>query len=129
MKPISPNDLVLVVDAKNPRNVYPRARVLEAPIGSNGQVRRAKIELIAKASIGPNGKINNVRKMILWRPAHKLAVLDVLSQRETSLAQPILDRKTGGRMLETNVNTAIRRSPRIAQIVGSTRANEEEEEK
>ncbi len=120
VKPISPNDLVLVVDEKNPRNVYPRARVLEAPIGSNGQVRRARIELIAEAKMGPDGKIIKVRKNEIWRPAHKLAVLDVLSQQKDSLAQPILDRKTGGRMLETNVNTGTRRSARIAQKSGNT---------
>lgn len=41
-KPLSPNDLVLVVDEKNPRNTYPRAKVMETKIGSNGQVRKAK---------------------------------------------------------------------------------------
>lgn len=119
IKPLEPNDLVLVVDERNPRNTYPRAKVLETIVGSNGQVRKAKIQLIAEARVGSSGKICKVRKTELWRPVHKLAVLDVLSKRE-SLAEPELERETGGRMLESSVNTGIRRSARIANRSGNT---------
>lgn len=81
---------------------------------------RQKIQLIAEAKVGFDGKICEVRKTELWRPAHKLAVLDVLSKPEVSLAEPEVHRKTGGRMLETNGNTGLRRSMRLAKKSGNT---------
>ena len=127
MKPLAVNDLVLVIDKENRRNVYPRGKVLETRIGSNGQVRQARVELISEANIGSNGKICKVQKSDMWRPVHKLAVLDVLPQREVSLTKPKeVDRQTGGRMLEMNDNPGPRRSVRIARkrlISGNTKKN------
>ncbi|XP_073841268.1 uncharacterized protein [Musca autumnalis] len=61
-KPLKVGDLVIVVDPSNPRNVWPKGRVLETTLAKDGQVRSAKI----MTSTG-----------ILVRPATRLAVLDV----------------------------------------------------
>ncbi|XP_075163137.1 uncharacterized protein LOC142235765 [Haematobia irritans] len=61
-KPISVDDLVIVVDPSSPRNVWLRGKVIETSIAKDGQVRSAKI-------LTANG--------VLVRPAARLAVLDV----------------------------------------------------
>ncbi|XP_075156642.1 uncharacterized protein LOC142229926 [Haematobia irritans] len=66
-KPLEVGDLVVVVDPSNPRNVWPRGKVIEIFKASDGQVRRAKV----LTSCG-----------VLERPAVKLAVLDVASGLE-----------------------------------------------
>ena len=65
VRPIQVDDIVLVIDGKNERNVYPKARVLECVMGSNNQVRRVRVQMA-------NGSI-------LWRPATGLARLDLSS--------------------------------------------------
>lgn len=65
-KPLEVGDLVVVVDPSNPRNVWPRGRVIEVRIADDGQVRRAKV----MTSGG-----------VLERPAVKLAILDVAQKK------------------------------------------------
>lgn len=66
-KPLSVGDLVVVVDPANPRNVWPRGKVVEVKTAADGQVRSA----IIKTSVGT------------WeRPVIKLAVLDVAQDQE-----------------------------------------------
>ncbi|XP_075162768.1 uncharacterized protein LOC142235399 [Haematobia irritans] len=61
-KPIEVGDLVVVVDPSNPRNVWPRGKVIETMLAKDGQVRKAKV-------LTSGG--------LLVRPAVKLAILDV----------------------------------------------------
>ncbi|XP_075160331.1 uncharacterized protein LOC142233319 [Haematobia irritans] len=63
--PLKVGDLVIVVDPANPRNVWPRGKVVSTKVAADGQVRSAKI----MTSCG-----------ILERPVAKLAVLDVAQQ-------------------------------------------------
>lgn len=79
MEPLKQGDSVLVIDENSPRNTYPKARILETVTGSNGQVRRAKVELISSTKSNPEGQITKVSRIELWRSAHKLALLDVAS--------------------------------------------------
>lgn len=72
-------DIVLVVDKKNDRNVYPKARVIERVIGSNNQVRKVRVQLA-------NGSM-------LWRSAAGLARLDI-STDESLAVSP--NSQTGG---------------------------------
>lgn len=72
-------DIVLVVDKKNDRNVYPKARVIERVVGSNNQVRKVRVQFA-------NGSI-------LWRSAAGLARLDIST--DESLAVPH-NNQTGG---------------------------------
>lgn len=62
VKPIDEGDLVLIIDAKNPRNCYPMGRVVKTIVSKDGQVRRATV----KTKTG-----------IYERPTVKLAVLDI----------------------------------------------------
>lgn len=75
VKPIEVGDLVIIVDDQNPRNCWPRGKVIQTTSGSDGQVRRATVQTA-------NG--------IYERPAVKLAVLDVgnISGKPTQLAIP-----------------------------------------
>ena len=61
-KPIEKDDLVVIVDASQPRNSWPRGRVVEAYAAPDGQVRVARV----KTSTG-----------IYTRPTSKLAVLQL----------------------------------------------------
>lgn len=63
-KPLQVGDLVIVVDPSSPRNVWPRGKIMETTVASDGQVRKAKI-------LTTTG--------IIVRPAARLAVLDVSS--------------------------------------------------
>lgn len=67
-RPLSPGDLVIIVDPSLPRNVWQRGKVLETRLASDGQVRSAKV-------LTQHG--------ILDRPVVKLAILDVAPQRES----------------------------------------------
>lgn len=62
IKPIQKGDLALIVDAKLPRNCWPRGRVIEAIQAEDGQVRRVTVQ----TGTG-----------LMERPAVKVAVLDV----------------------------------------------------
>ncbi|XP_053699101.1 uncharacterized protein LOC128746075 [Sabethes cyaneus] len=62
-KPITVNDIVLIVDPKMPRNCWPKGRVIAAHQGNDGQVRRVTVQT---ASGG-----------IYERPAVSIAVLDI----------------------------------------------------
>lgn len=79
VQPLQIDDVVLVIDEKNSRNVYPKARIVDRVFGSNNQVRRARVQFA-------NGSI-------LWRPASGLARLD-LSTNESLTVVP--NSKTGG---------------------------------
>lgn len=107
-EPLKKDDLVLIVDGKNPRNTYPKAKILQTEVGSNGQVRRAKVTAISSTRTNANGQITKVNKIDLWRPAHKLALLDVVSKG--GLAQPGLDRETGGSVKSKNIAPSQRES-------------------
>lgn len=96
--PLKPGDLVLIVDENSPRNTYPKAKITETEIGSNGQVRRAKVEVVSGTKSDAKGRIFEVKKIGLWRPAHKLALLDVVASEKVS-AQP--NRETGGSVSAT----------------------------
>lgn len=61
-KPLEVGDLVLVVDPGNPRNVWPRGKIIEVFKADDGQVRKAKV--MTKCGV-------------LERPTAKLAILDV----------------------------------------------------
>lgn len=61
-KPLQEGDVVIIVDENNPRNCWPKGRILKAKTSSDGQVRKA----IVQTSSG-----------IYERPAVKLAKLDV----------------------------------------------------
>lgn len=65
-KPLEPGDVVFVVDV-NKRNGWLRGRIMEVFSGKDGQVRRA----VVRTSEG-----------VLSRPAVKLALLDVRSNRK-----------------------------------------------
>ncbi|XP_037048500.1 uncharacterized protein LOC119082957 [Bradysia coprophila] len=97
--PLKVGDLVLIVDENNPRNTYPKAKIIQTVVGSNNQVRRAKVELIAGTKSTSDGKIYEVKKGNLWRSAHKLALLDV--ETKNGLASPKLDSETGGSVKTT----------------------------
>lgn len=62
-EPLKEGDIVLIVDEKSPRNIYPKGRILQAEKGSNGQVRTVLVQTL-----------DGVYK----RPAVKIAKLDVL---------------------------------------------------
>lgn len=79
--PITVGDIVLIVDEVSPRNDYPKARVLNTMVGSNGQVRRAEVQRADKA--------------ILWRPASGLAKLDIQSKGSVGLAEITQGSETG----------------------------------
>lgn len=64
VEPLKINDLVIMLDEEGPRNNYPKARIIEVITGSNGQVRKARVQ-----------KADGI---ILLRPAHKLAKLDIV---------------------------------------------------
>ncbi|XP_059223223.1 uncharacterized protein LOC131997003 [Stomoxys calcitrans] len=66
-KPLRVGDLVVVVDPANPRNVWPRGKVLSTKMAEDGQVRSAKIMTYCG---------------VLERPVAKLAVLDVAQVEE-----------------------------------------------
>lgn len=92
VQPIKEDDLVLVIDGNNPRNTYPKATVIDTKIGSNGQVRRAKVRYVTEAKIDSKGQICRIRKNSVWRPAHKLAVLDVVGPVGlAALPEPVFD--------------------------------------
>lgn len=92
--PIEVGDLVLIIDERNRRNVYPRAIVLKTDVGSNGQVRRVQVQ--------------RADKFIMWRPASGLAKLDLIpknspilqnrpfSESVESLADDLQDCQKGG---------------------------------
>lgn len=61
-KPISVNDVVVVVDKKNAKNFWPKGRVLEVNPGRDGKIRSAVIQ---------------TESGVYVRPVSKLAVLDV----------------------------------------------------
>ncbi|XP_055918535.1 uncharacterized protein LOC129950632 [Eupeodes corollae] len=61
-KPIAVGDIVIVTDESNPRNLWPKGRVIDVKPGKDGQVRRATVQTVSG---------------IYERPAVKLAVLDV----------------------------------------------------
>lgn len=62
VNPIKPDDIVIIVDDTNPRNCWPKGRVIRAIMGPDGQTRRA----VVQTSTG-----------IYERPVVKLAVLDL----------------------------------------------------
>lgn len=93
VQPLEIGDVVLVIDAKNSRNIYPKARIIDRVIGSNNQVRRAKVQF-------QNGSA-------LWRGAAGLARLDVLP-KESSAVVP--NSQTGGTVAKgtaSSLNTAL----------------------
>ncbi|XP_055604494.1 uncharacterized protein LOC129752749 [Uranotaenia lowii] len=61
-KPIKVNDIVIIVDARFPRNCWPKGRVIATNVAPDGQVRWATVQ---------------TAKGIYERPSVKLAVLDV----------------------------------------------------
>lgn len=61
-KPLAVGELVVVVDPENPRNVWPKGRIVEVFKSKDRQVCKAKV-------LTTSG--------ILERPAVKLAILDV----------------------------------------------------
>lgn len=73
VKPIEVGDVVIVVDESNPRNVWPKGRVLDRILSSDGQVRTVTVQ----TSSG-----------IYVRPAVKLSVLDVQGGNPTSIVIP-----------------------------------------
>lgn len=79
VKPIEIDDIVLVIDEKNSRNVYPKARVIDIVIGSNDQVRRVRVQFV-------NGSL-------LWRPPAGLARLDISTEMSSTV---LPDSQTGG---------------------------------
>lgn len=101
VEPLKIGDLVLIMDDKNPRNTYPKAKILEVEMGSNDQVRRAKVEVISSTKTNADGRICKVNKIELWRPAHKLALLDVACK--DGLARST--RETGGSVSATDLNS------------------------
>lgn len=62
VKPIEVGDVVIVVDENEPRNSWPKGRILEVFKGKDGQVRRALIQ---------------TQNKVMDRPAVKIAVLNV----------------------------------------------------
>lgn len=84
VKPLDIGDIVLVIDQKNSRNIYPKAKVIDRVIGSNDQVRRVLIQFA-------NGSV-------LWRGTANLARLDITSNGSLTV---VPDSKTGGTV--TNV--------------------------
>ncbi|XP_055923707.1 uncharacterized protein LOC129954075 [Eupeodes corollae] len=67
IKPLCVGDLVVVVDPKCPRNVWPRGKIVEVRTAKDGQVRSAKV-------LTTHG--------ILERPSTKIAILDVAARKE-----------------------------------------------
>lgn len=78
-EPLKEGDIVLVIDEKNPRNWYPKGKVLSTTKSTNGQVRSVEVQ----TSDG-----------IYTRPAVKIAKLDIL-QNEPCEEDP-KDPSTGG---------------------------------
>lgn len=80
IKPLEVGDLVINFDEDAPRNTYKRARVVETIVGTNQQVRRAKVQF-------GNGKT-------LWRSAHHLGLLDVnkAPMESSGLDHPVDDK-------------------------------------
>lgn len=76
-KPIAVGDCVIIVDPAFPRNCWPKGRVISVKTSSDGQVRSAVVQTTAG---------------LYERPATKLAVLDVSSNRSISDQGP----STGG---------------------------------
>lgn len=72
VKPISMNDVVVVVDPALPRNCWPLGRVIAVKMSKDGHVRTATVQTM-------NG--------IYERPATKLAVLDV--RRDVPVSQEL----------------------------------------
>ncbi|KAI8123979.1 hypothetical protein CVS40_5802 [Lucilia cuprina] len=66
-KPLAVGELVVVVDPANPRNVWPKGRVIEVYKSEDSQVRKAKVMTTGG---------------ILERPAAKLTTLDVAQHKE-----------------------------------------------
>ncbi|XP_039451578.1 uncharacterized protein LOC120430530 [Culex pipiens pallens] len=66
VKPIEVGDIVVIADSNHPRNCWPKGRVI-GTVNRDGQVRRATVQ---------------TAKGIYERPAVKLAVLDVRSEKE-----------------------------------------------
>ncbi|XP_053699242.1 uncharacterized protein LOC128746219 [Sabethes cyaneus] len=64
VKPLAEGDIVIVVDQNQPRNSWPKGRIIEVARSKDRQVRRASVQTATG---------------ILERPAVKLAVLDVAS--------------------------------------------------
>ena len=60
VKPIEVDDIVYIVDPNNPRNVWPKGRVVQVRVGTDGQVRSATV----KTATG-----------LYERPAAEIAVL------------------------------------------------------
>ncbi|XP_075170474.1 uncharacterized protein LOC142242837 [Haematobia irritans] len=67
VKPLEVGDLVVVVDPANPRNVWPKGKVIEVFVAADGQVRKAKVQTASG---------------VLERPAVKLAILEVAPNME-----------------------------------------------
>ncbi|XP_037040000.1 uncharacterized protein LOC119077000 [Bradysia coprophila] len=83
-KPIEPGDVVILVDEKNARNSYPRGVVLHTLPDKHGQVRQATVRVaeVIPDTFGRTTIDAPVRYSIKTRPVAKLAVLDVLSERD-----------------------------------------------
>lgn len=79
VKQIDIGDVVLVMDEKNSRNVYPKARVVDRVIGSNDQVRRVRLQF--------------ANDSILWRGAAGVARLDLSTEASSTV---LSDSQTGG---------------------------------
>lgn len=62
VKPIEVGDIVIVTDEREPRNCWPKGRIVEVTKAKDGKVRRALVQ---------------TKKGIMNRPAVKIAVLDV----------------------------------------------------
>lgn len=82
------------MDGTNIRGQYPRARIIETIIGTNDQVRRARIQRFSNGG-------SKLKKSILWRPVTSLAKLDV-HQPETSLPVQPGNRQTEGSVMNGN---------------------------
>lgn len=94
VEPIKVDDIVLLVDETNVRGQYPKCRVIETFIGSNNQVRRARIQRI-------NNQGSKLRQSILLRPVTSLAKLDV-HRPESSLPVHQENRQTEGSVMNGN---------------------------
>lgn len=92
VKPLEVGDIVINFDKEAPRNTYKRGRIVETIIGTNQQVRRAKVQFA-------NGKT-------LWRSAHHLGLLDVKAAptQEVGLDHPTDDKNRGENVGAANSN-------------------------
>lgn len=78
VKNLEVGDLVIDCDEDSNRNEWRKAVVEEVAVGKGNQVRRAKVRMIrGKKSSLPTVDVKDIKHQSLWRPAAKLAILDV----------------------------------------------------